>query len=214
MTHRQLFSETGDFYSSEYNFHEEQPAEYHKYSNLGFGLLGLIVEEVSKLPFHQYCQENIFEPLEMRNTGYFLKDTDTSQLVVPYLYIGKLQQGAEATAHSVKPYFNPYCFYSFWNYPDGLVRTNIEDLAKFTIAYMNGGEYIGNQILKAATIKKMHSPQLSKDVNEDQDQGLCWFSSSSLAPSWFHGSSDPGVSTRMYVNKEDKISVTVFSERQ
>lgn len=204
------FSEKGTFYDREHNFHDAKPAEHHQYSNVAFGLLGLVVELVSEMPFHIYCKVNIFDPLDMKDTGYLLTEVDTSRLITPYLHIGKLQAGAEETRQYVKPYFNPYCFYSFWNYPDGLVRTTVEDLAKFTIAYMNGGVYKAHRILDAATIDKMHSSQLSEELNEDQDQGLSWFSSSSLAPSWFHGGSDPGVSTRMYVNKEDKISVIVF----
>ena len=51
---------------------------------------------------------------------------------------------------------------------------------------------------------------MNKKINADKDQGLCWFQSPSLFPTWYHGGSDPGVTTRMYVNKEDKISVIVF----
>lgn len=205
------FSEKGEFYSEEENFHKAKPGSLHQYSNIGFGVLGLIVEEVSGTAFHKYVIKNIFEPLEMNNSGYFLKQVDSTQLVTPYLYLGPLQKVVnETTKNAVLPYFNPYCNYSFWNYPDGLVRTSIEDLSKFAIAYMHEGNYKNQKILKKETIDLMMSSQLSKSVNEDQEQGLSWFQSPSLYPSWFHGGSDPGVSTRMYVNKVDKITVIVF----
>ncbi len=204
------FSENGEYYSSNENFHKYAPGLGRQYSNMGFGLLGLIVEEVSEMPFSDYVKEYVFSPLEMTQSGYYLKEVDASKAVTPYLYLGPLQQNLTDRKSSVLPYYNPYCPYSFWNYPDGLVRTSIKDLAKFTIAYMNNGFYKEKQILKKETIDMMMSLQLKESINEDKDQGLCWMQSSSLYPTWYHGGSDPGVSTRMYVNIKDKISVIVF----
>lgn len=204
------FTPDGAYYDAEENFHGTQPGAVYSYSNVGFGLLGYIVEQRTGINFHTYVKDNIFEPLEMNNTGYFLNEVDASKLVVPYLYLGPLQQMPEKEQAPALPYYNPYCMYSFWNYPDGLVRTSIEDLSRFAIAYMNGGMYKGRQILKAETIELMQSPQLDADLNEDQDQGLSWFYSPGLSPSSFHGGSDPGVSTRLYVDKTNKIGVIVF----
>ncbi|HZI68911.1 MAG TPA: serine hydrolase, partial [Hanamia sp.] len=40
------------------------------YSDLGFILLGEIIEKVSGMPLDQFDQKNIFEPLEMKHTTY------------------------------------------------------------------------------------------------------------------------------------------------
>ena len=200
----------GEHYSAEYNFYPEGPGAVHRYSNVAFGLLGYIVEALTKQPFYSYVKENILSPLGMSHTGYLLSEIDTQKIITPYLYLGPLQMGLASTKASPLPYFNPYCIYSFWNYPDGLIRTSVEDLAKYAAAYMNGGSYQGKRVLKQETIEMMHKGQLSKSINEDQDQGLSWFYSPGLAPSWFHGGSDPGVSTRLYINKENKIGVIVL----
>lgn len=204
------FVPNGEFYNKEENFHNSKPDSLREYSNMGFGLLGLIVEEVSEQPFHEYVNENIFEPLNMNDSGYFLNEIDSNKLATTYMYLGPLQTNLSNSGNDILPYYNPYCYYSFWNYPDGLVRTSTNDLAKFAIAYMNGGINKGTRILKKETIDLMMSPMLSTKVNDDKDQGLCWFQSPSLYPTWYHGGSDPGVSTRLYINKEDKISVIVF----
>ncbi len=200
----------GAHYYVDDNFLPSRPAEVRRYSNVAFGLLGYIVESITQQKFHLYVKENILEPLGMSQTGYLLSEIDTQKIVTPYLYLGPLQKGLASTSAEPLPYFNPYCWYSFWNYPDGLIRTSVEDLAKYAAAYMNGGVFQGRRILKASTIDKMQRAQLSKEINEDQDQGLSWFYSPGLAPSWFHGGSDPGVSTRLYVDKENKISVIVL----
>lgn len=56
-----------------------------RYSDLGFVLLGEIIEIVSKLPLEQFMQQNIFNPLGMKNTtfnplstGHFKKIAATS----------------------------------------------------------------------------------------------------------------------------------------
>ncbi|SDM31584.1 serine hydrolase domain-containing protein [Kriegella aquimaris] len=40
-----------------------------RYSNTGFGLLGIIIEKISGLTFQEYVEENIFEPLKMKYTA-------------------------------------------------------------------------------------------------------------------------------------------------
>jgi CubicO group peptidase (beta-lactamase class C family) len=45
-----------------------QPGEKTSYSNSGYVLLSMIVEQVSGETFRKFLEENIFEPLEMKNT--------------------------------------------------------------------------------------------------------------------------------------------------
>jgi serine-type D-Ala-D-Ala carboxypeptidase len=46
------------------------PGQKAVYSDLGFMLLGAVVEEISGLEFDQYCQEKIFRPLELYDTFF------------------------------------------------------------------------------------------------------------------------------------------------
>jgi CubicO group peptidase (beta-lactamase class C family) len=45
--------------------------EQRRYSDLGFMLLGEIIEIVSGMPLEQFTRENIFLPLKMKNTTYY-----------------------------------------------------------------------------------------------------------------------------------------------
>ena len=47
-----------------------QSGEQWSYSNSGYILLGYIIEQASGQSYEAYLQENIFEPLQMENTGY------------------------------------------------------------------------------------------------------------------------------------------------
>jgi CubicO group peptidase (beta-lactamase class C family) len=49
---------------------EFAPGEQFAYSNSGYVLLGVIIEEVTGKPYEQVLQDMIFSPLEMNDTGY------------------------------------------------------------------------------------------------------------------------------------------------
>lgn len=47
-----------------------QPGKKWSYSNSGYVVLGSIIEQVSGDPFENFIQKNIFDPLQMANSGY------------------------------------------------------------------------------------------------------------------------------------------------
>jgi len=49
---------------------EFKPGERLKFSNFGYDLLGVVIQNVSHRPYAKYVAERIFKPLEMHNTGY------------------------------------------------------------------------------------------------------------------------------------------------
>jgi CubicO group peptidase (beta-lactamase class C family) len=46
------------------------PGDRFSYSNTGYLLVGLLVEKVSGQPYEHFLRQQIFEPLQMTNTGY------------------------------------------------------------------------------------------------------------------------------------------------
>lgn len=51
------------------------------YSNIGFGILGFVVEKVSGKPFADFAKEKILDPLGMNNT--YATKPDDSLGVIP-----------------------------------------------------------------------------------------------------------------------------------
>jgi len=47
-----------------------QPGQKYQYCNSNYVLLGYIIEQVSGLNYEEYLNKNIFNPLEMNNSGY------------------------------------------------------------------------------------------------------------------------------------------------
>src|SRR6185437_15667301 len=62
--------------------------EFH-YSNAGYVLLGLIVEEVSGLSFVDAVRQQVFEPAGMAASGFFRLDQPVPDLAVGYLPSGR-----------------------------------------------------------------------------------------------------------------------------
>lgn len=51
-----------------------KPGEKYSYSNLGYYLLGEVIEQVSGLPYETYIKTNIFSNLNCQNIGFELED--------------------------------------------------------------------------------------------------------------------------------------------
>lgn len=61
------------------------PGARFGYNNLGFILLGLIVDQVSGQSFQSYIEEKIFGPAWMRSSGYFASDCLPEHCATGYL---------------------------------------------------------------------------------------------------------------------------------
>lgn len=48
---------------------EFKPGEEYRYSNTNYVLLGMVIENVTNMSFENYLKENIFDPLNMKDTG-------------------------------------------------------------------------------------------------------------------------------------------------
>ena len=62
-----------------------EPETRWKYSNLGMALLGEVISRVSGMPYEDYIQKKILQPLNMNDTRVQLKDSDMANLATGYL---------------------------------------------------------------------------------------------------------------------------------
>jgi CubicO group peptidase (beta-lactamase class C family) len=124
-------------------------AENSAYSNWGAALAGLIVEDVSGMPFDDYIEKNIFQPLGM-NESTFRQPVPPAilpQLSASYAYKKGLLRK------------QPFEYVNLW--PAGSMSMPATDIAKFMIAHLGDGAYGDARILKPETAQLMHSRVMS-----------------------------------------------------
>lgn len=121
------------------------------------------VEAASGQTYEQYVMESIIEPLEMHQTGFSYTpammaveatgahpNVDLQTLLMPLIGIDTSRAIREKQDGIV--WFNH--IYSDQNGPTGLIGP-ATDLARFTMAYLNGGELNGQRILAEETVAMM-----------------------------------------------------------
>lgn len=110
---------------------EFTPGEKHAYSNSGYVLLGLIIEELTGLEFSEALEQRLFVPLEMADSAYEA-DFDGSNATMPHL-----KEGPELIR--TEPYNMR------WAYAAGGVVSTVRDLSKFNAA-MNAGRLLSPEL--------------------------------------------------------------------
>ena len=203
------------------SFLEAAPGEQFSYSNVGFGLLGHVVETVSGQPFSEYTQGHLFAPLGMAQTSWYLKEIDTAIHAVPYDHLksgaeieNPLLEGVRAGDAAARTGHFANCLYSFYNYPDGLLRTSVRQLSRFLLAHMNGGVYEEARILRPETVEAIWETQFDRDrLGRKGYQGLTWYAREfeTMGLIWGHSGGDPGISTYMLFRPADGVGVIVFA---
>ncbi|MFD1292579.1 serine hydrolase domain-containing protein [Lutibacter holmesii] len=105
-----------------------KPGRNFDYSNTGYFVLASIVEKVSGISFSDFVKENIFDPLEMKDSFVYSYENDTiksNQLVGYRLYRGWRHQKINSTVNDAIV-------------GDKNVYTTSEDLFKWIVGLNNG----------------------------------------------------------------------------
>lgn len=123
-----------------------QPGTRWSYSNLGFDILGRIIELVSGQSFDRFLNERIFEPLGMKDT-YFLVPAEKRQRIASlYEYSdGKLKRvhADEGTERAQIPS------------PAGGLVSTANDLLRFSEMMRGEGMLEGRRVLSRAAVELM-----------------------------------------------------------
>jgi CubicO group peptidase (beta-lactamase class C family) len=165
-----------------------RPGEKYAYSNLGAGLLGAILEQVSGKTFQQMVEEIICKPLGMNSTAQYLTPAEKARFVAVYN-----DEGKETS---------PWTFDVLA--PCGALRSTVADL--LTYAKAN---------LKPAETKLSKATELTHRVtftNKDLKLGLGWHIIKIAGVEYyFHDGGTYGCSSFLVFNPAKKMAIIVLS---
>jgi CubicO group peptidase (beta-lactamase class C family) len=127
------------------------PGELTASSNYGFALAGYIVEQVSGMPYAQYVEQHLFQPLGMRES--------TFRQPLPANLLADLSQGYTYS----NGVYTPGPFDVVQTAPAGAMSTTATDMAHFMLAQLQNGRFGTERILQAATAQEMQMQQFTND---------------------------------------------------
>ena len=175
----------------------DKPGEKYYYANIGFSIIGYLVELLSHQDFNEYCKEHIFKPLQMNTTGFRLRDHNIDDIAIPY----EFKNGA----YFRHPHYGIHILY-----PAITLRTSIEEYSHFIIAHMNGGMWNGIRILNESTVELMHTAHFSPD--NKYNYGLGWQVTNTVTEkSYGHSGGYVGALDLVTIVPEDNTAVILFS---
>ena len=158
---------------------------------LSSDLLGYFIEVISEQPLDQFFAENIFEPLAMTDSYFYLPESKADRLVTLYADAGSqgliVSKGDESDIILDNPRFPIEGARRFFSAGAGLSST-ATDYARLCQMLLNGGVLDGKRILSRKSVELMQAPRADIDADGKADFSLGFFVVAELGKSTELGS--------------------------
>ncbi len=127
-----------------------QPGTRWSYS-IAIDVQGAIVEKLSGMPFGEYLEKNIFQPLGMNDTGFWLTEAERPRFATVY------QRDNATGKMNVYPDADNRSFFKKDHEESGGggLTSTAHDYARFVQMILNKGELDGKRILKTETVENL-----------------------------------------------------------
>ncbi|MBT8260674.1 MAG: beta-lactamase family protein [Flavobacteriaceae bacterium] len=197
-----------------------EPGEDTAYTNIGYMLLGAIIEKASSQSYRDYIKKNILEPLKMYQTDF--------------VYTDEMEAFEAAGSHPTFTYMSPMFriligsfiretsnnslwlerVYTDQEPPSALIGSTL-DASRLVRAYLNKGILDGNRILSEHSIELMTNENHVAQANDDGSyffrRGIGWhiFKEKS-GYKLEHTGGGPGFYTMMQIYPSDDLGLILF----
>lgn len=186
-----------------------------RYSDVGFIVLGQLVEQLGGLPLDQFSRKHIFEPLKMTDTTFRPGDTLKKRIAPTGLRNGSIILGEVHDPRAFK--LGGVAGHA------GLFST-ADDLARYCRMLLRGGELDGTRVLAAETVQLFTEPHTvsvpMKSGNTKGARSLGWDVDTSYSAQRGDGfAKGTGfghtgfTGTSLWIDRETKTAVIVLTNR-
>lgn len=137
------------------------PLEFHPGETWRYGacadVLGAVIEVVSGLKLSQFLEQEIFAPLGMVDTGFYVPEEKHNRFAEIYEYNNNQLIPFRGDFLAIFDHLSPPAFESGGA---GLVST-VKDYSRFALMLANGGVHNKTRIISRKTIAYLSTPQLT-----------------------------------------------------
>lgn len=122
-----------------------RPGSRYSYSNMGYGLLGMVIEKVTGQPYERYLDSQVLAPLGMTDSTFAFV-TQTGKSADARLAMGHFEHGV--TQAAVPLYLRPA----------GQLTTTAQDMAKLARFLLGDGSAQGAPLIAPALMQLLSQP--------------------------------------------------------
>jgi CubicO group peptidase (beta-lactamase class C family) len=141
------------------------PGERFHYSNVGYKVLGLVLEAVEGRTYPEIIRARILEPLEMQATAPAVTNEIRTRMAVGYQYLNDNRMRHAGAELAPAPWFETRS-------ADGCVASTASDMCVFARLILRSGGGPSGRLLSADSFAAMTSAHARDDAGDDYGFGL------------------------------------------
>ena len=166
-----------------------QPGNQMKYSNIGYGILGMALSRAAGRPFIDLVETKIFKPLKMRNSYFVVTEDKLSKLSKGSIqgFLGTVNRKRPEIEHKGRGY----------KVPNGGIYSTPNDMAKFMFCLMG----LTRDLLHEENLELMQNTVELEGKKQLYGLGLT-IRRDSLLTTFGHGGSVSGYRAKFAIDKD------------
>jgi CubicO group peptidase (beta-lactamase class C family) len=174
------------------------PQTRYLYSNLGYAVLGRLIEERSGLPFAAALQHELLQPAGMQHASF-----ERRAQMPPHCAPGH-RKGQPVQPSGLR------------DEPAGALLASAADMAKFLQLVLANGQAQGRQVIATQALDAMFQPQFEGlPLDFGHRMGLGWMLSGvevpGAGPIAWHAGQYPGYQAAVVLSRSDKLAAVVLA---
>ena len=154
-----------------------EPGSRYAYSNLGYLVLGQVIERLSGQRYTHYIQQHILEVLDMHRTGFSYDSLQDQDVATGYVrswsmmgLLGRFLVDRRLFG-ATRGGYTAFHRFLIDGAPYGGLLGPVCELGNFLKAYLNGGTFQGRRLLEPSSIAEMLTPQRDQHGEEFSTSG-------------------------------------------
>jgi CubicO group peptidase (beta-lactamase class C family) len=198
-----------------------EPGTDTRYTNIGYMVLGAIIEKVTNQTYENYIRQNILQPLGMDHTDFiYTKEMETYEAAGSHPLFDKWTPLVPFIAGSyIREIYGNHIWlehiYTDQTPPSGLIGS-VMDAACLERAFLNNGVFDDRRILSAESVKQMTTESHIKKVDDPFPyfvrQGFGWQVYKDRGGLMLrHEGGGIGFNTIMQIYPDEKLGFILFS---